>query len=85
MESNELKCFGTQIYLAILTVLKYLKLSIKSLMHFSKHLFALKTDKAVYFVTERVQLLSTYLRDSQDNESQKENEVSWGLHQVAVS
>lgn len=49
------------------------------------YLDGLETDKAVYVVTERVQPLVTYFKESQDNESQKENEVAWGLHQVAVS
>lgn len=43
------------------------------------------SDKAVFIVSERVQPLSSYLEESKDNESQKENEISWGLYQIAVS
>jgi SCY1-like protein 1 len=43
-----------------------------------------ESDKAVFVVTERVQPLFNYLRESKDNESQKENEISWGLYQIAV-
>jgi SCY1-like protein 1 len=42
------------------------------------------SDKAVFIATERVQPLYTYLRESKDNDSQKENEISWGLYQIAV-
>jgi hypothetical protein len=42
------------------------------------------SDKAVFIVTERVQPLYSYLMDSKDNDSQKENEISWGLQQIAV-
>lgn len=43
-----------------------------------------ESDKGVYIVTERVQPLSTFLKESKDNQSQKENEISWGLYQIAV-
>ena len=43
-----------------------------------------ETEKLVQIVTERVQPLSAYLNESKDNESQKLNEISWGLHQIAV-
>jgi len=42
-------------------------------------------DKLVQIVTERVTPLFNYLIESKDNQSQKENEISWGLHQIAVS
>ena len=45
----------------------------------------IESDKCVYIVTERVQPLFNYLRESKDNQSQRENEISWGLHQIAVS
>lgn len=45
----------------------------------------LENDKAVFIVTERVQPLLSYLRDSKDNESQRLNEISWGLHQIATA
>lgn len=44
-----------------------------------------ESEKLVQIVTERVTPLSSYLNESKDNESQKENEISWGLHQIAVS
>ena len=43
-----------------------------------------ENEKCVYIVTERVQPLYEYLRESKDNDSQKENEISWGLYQIAV-
>ena len=45
----------------------------------------IENEKAVYIVTERIQPLFNYLNESKDNESQKENEISWGLHQIAVT
>ncbi len=44
-----------------------------------------ESDKLVQIVTERVTPLFNYLNESKDNESQKENEISWGLHQIAVN
>lgn len=44
----------------------------------------IENDKCVYIVTERVQPLYDYLRESKDSDSQKENEISWGLYQIAV-
>lgn len=43
-----------------------------------------ESDKAVYIVTERVQTLYNYLKESKESDSQKENEISWGLYQIAV-
>ena len=43
------------------------------------------SDKAVYIVTERVQPLYNYLKESNESTSQKENEISYGLYQIAVS
>jgi len=45
----------------------------------------IENDKCVYIVTERVQPLHNYLRESKDNDSQKENEIAWGLYQIAVN
>ena len=45
----------------------------------------LETDKSVFIVSERVQTLYSYLNESKENASQKENEIAWGLHQIAVS
>lgn len=58
----------------------------KTLRHPNILLFqdGVDSEKAVYIVSERVQPLSTYLRESKDSESQKENEISWGLYQIAV-
>jgi glutathione peroxidase-family protein len=44
----------------------------------------IENDKAIFIVTERVQPLYNYLKESQDNQSQKENEIAWGLYQIAV-
>lgn len=44
-----------------------------------------ETDKSVQIVTERVQPLLSYLSESLDNQSQKEVEISWGLHQIATA
>ena len=44
----------------------------------------LETDKSVFIVSERVQTLYSYINESKENDSQKENEISWGLHQIAV-
>ena len=44
----------------------------------------IESDKLVQIVTERVTPLLSYLDESKDTESQKENEISWGLHQIAV-
>jgi len=45
----------------------------------------LENDKCLFIVTERVQPLFTYLKENKDNDSQKENEISWGLFQIATS
>ena len=45
----------------------------------------IENEKCVYIVTERVQPLYNYLRESKDNDSQKENEIAWGLYQIAVN
>jgi hypothetical protein len=45
----------------------------------------IENDKSVFVVTERVQPLYNYLRESQESQSQRENEISWGLYQIAVS
>ena len=45
----------------------------------------IENEKLVQIVTERVQPLSSYLNESKDSEAQKLNEISWGLHQIAVS
>lgn len=44
-----------------------------------------ENEKTVQIVTERVQPLFNYLNESTDNESQKMNEISWGLHQIATA
>ena len=43
-----------------------------------------QTDKVIYFATEPVIPLETYLRDN-DSEGHNEVAISWGLHQVVVS
>ncbi len=43
------------------------------------------SDKTVYIVTERVQPLYNYLKESKDNDSQKENEISYGLYSIATA
>jgi SCY1-like protein 1 len=45
----------------------------------------LENDKCVFIVTERVQPLYNYLKENKDNDSQKENEISWGLFQIATA
>ena len=45
----------------------------------------IENDKCIYIVTERVQPLYNYLRDSKDSDSHKENEIVWGLYQIAVN
>ena len=44
----------------------------------------IESEKGVFIVTERVQPLYSYLNASTDSESQKANEISWGLYQIAV-
>ena len=43
-----------------------------------------ESEKGVFMATERVKPLYEYLKESKDNQSQKENEISWGLNQIAV-
>jgi SCY1-like protein 1 len=43
------------------------------------------SEKAVFIATERVQPLYLYLKESNESESLKENEISWGLYQIAVN
>ena len=60
---------------------------IKMLRHPNILMFqdGVESDKNVSFVSERVQHLHSYLKESNENESQKENEISWGLYQVATA
>ena len=44
-----------------------------------------ESDKGVFIATERVQPLLNYLKESKESESQKENEISYGLYQIAVN
>ena len=44
-----------------------------------------ENDKAVFIATERVQPLFTYLKESNESDSQKENEIAWGLYQIATA
>lgn len=45
----------------------------------------IENEKLVQIVTERVQPLTNYLNESKDNDAQKLNEISWGLHQIATA
>ena len=44
-----------------------------------------ENDKAVFIATERVQPLYNYLRESKESDSQKQNEIAWGLYQIATA
>ncbi|CAF0712601.1 unnamed protein product [Brachionus calyciflorus] len=44
-----------------------------------------ENDKSVFIVTERVQPLLTYLKESKENDAQRLNEISWGLYQIATA
>ncbi len=43
-----------------------------------------ESDKGIFIATERVKPLYDYLIDSKESDSQKENEISYGLYQIAV-
>jgi hypothetical protein len=45
-------------------------------------IFLSQTDKVIYFATEAVVPLETYLQNN--TESHNETAISWGLHQVLV-
>ena len=47
--------------------------------------YGVSTEKIVQIVTERVTPLLSYLKESKDNDTQKEYEISWSLYQIAVS
>jgi SCY1-like protein 1 len=44
-----------------------------------------ENDKAVFIATERVQPLYNYLKESKESDSQKHNEIAWGLYQIATA
>ncbi len=44
----------------------------------------IESEKGVFIATERVKPLYIYLNDSKESDSQKENEISYGLYQIAV-
>jgi SCY1-like protein 1 len=44
----------------------------------------IESEKGVFIATERVKPLYNYLNESKESDSQKENEISYGLYQISV-